>query len=70
MAVYKNVSGQALHIGNRIIRPFEIFEVKADKKDGISEEEKAVLKALEEGLIIEQITEVKPKKKKPINEDK
>ena len=62
MPVYKNISGQSLHIGSRIIKPFEIFEVNTNKKskEKVPEEQKAVEKALKEGLIIEQITEVKP----------
>ena len=71
MAVYKNISGQALHIGNRIIKPFEVFEVKAKAKGKLSEELKAIEKALKEGLVVEQITEVKPKSKKQmLTEDK
>jgi nickel-dependent lactate racemase len=65
MAVYKNISGQTLHIGSRIIQPFQVFEVKEESEKGkISEEQKAVEKALKEGLLIKQITEVKPKNKK------
>ena len=60
--VYKNVSGQALHIGGRIILPFEIFEVNE------AEEVKAIEKALKEGLVIEQITEVNPVRENQINE--
>lgn len=68
MAVYKNISGQALHIGNKIIKPFDTISIS---KNSTLEEKKAVEKALKEGLLLEQITEVKPKnKKQPLNEDK
>ena len=68
MPVYKNISGQALHIGNKIVKPFDTISLSESSN---VEEKKAIEKALKEGLLLEQITEVKPKKnKQPLNEDK
>ena len=68
MPVYKNISGQALHIGNKIVKPFDTISLSESSS---VEEKKAIEKALKEGLLLEQITEVKPKKnKQPLNEDK
>ncbi len=59
--IYKNVSGQAIQIGYRTIQPFEVFQVEEEI------EISAVEKALKEGLVVEQITEITPSKENQIN---